>query len=62
MQDKVNEKVVSLAIKTSKLTAGVLQSAIKALLKKRRRAAHESSAWKSYYAAAYETGRKSNEY
>ena len=36
MQDKVNEKVVSLAIKTSKLTAGVLQSAIKALLKKRK--------------------------
>ena len=34
MQDKVNEKAVSLAIKTSKLTAGVLQSAIKALLKK----------------------------
>ena len=34
MQDKVNEKVVSLAIKTSKLTAGVLQSASKALLKK----------------------------
>ena len=34
MPDKVNEKVVSLAIKTSKLTAGVLQSAIKALLKK----------------------------
>ena len=34
MQDKVNEKVVSLAIKTSKLTAGVLQSAIKALLNK----------------------------
>ena len=29
MQDEVNEKVVSLAIKTSKLTAGVLQSAIK---------------------------------
>ena len=34
MQDEVNEKVVSLAIKTSKMTAGVLQSAIKALLKK----------------------------
>ena len=34
MQDKVNEKAGSLAIKTSKLTAGVLQSAIKALLKK----------------------------
>lgn len=34
MQDEVNEKVVSLAIKISKLTAGVLQSAIKALLKK----------------------------
>ena len=34
MQDEVNEKLVSLAIKTSKLTAGVLQSAIKALLKK----------------------------
>ena len=34
MQDEVNEKVVSLAIETSKLTAGVLQSAIKALLKK----------------------------
>lgn len=34
MQDEINEKVVSLAIKTSKLTAGVLQSAIKALLKK----------------------------
>ena len=34
MQDEVNEKVVSLAIKTSKLTAGVLQSAITALLKK----------------------------
>ncbi len=34
MQDEVNENVVSLAIRTSKLTAGVLQSAIKALLKK----------------------------
>lgn len=28
MQDEVNEKVVSLAIKTSKLTAEVLQKAI----------------------------------
>lgn len=34
MQDEVNEKVVSLAIKTSKLTAEVLQKAMKALLKK----------------------------
>ena len=34
MQDEVNEKVVSLAIKTSKLTAEVLQKAIKALLAK----------------------------
>ena len=32
MQDEVNEKVVSLAIKTSKLTAEVLQKAMKALL------------------------------
>ncbi len=29
MQDEVNEKVVSLAIKTSKLTAEVLQKAMK---------------------------------
>ena len=34
MQDEVNEKVVSLAIKTSKLTAEVLQRAMKALLAK----------------------------
>ena len=34
MQDEVNEKVVSLAIKTSKLTAEVLQNAMKALLAK----------------------------
>ena len=34
MQDEVNEKVVSLAIKTSKLTAEVLQKAMKALLAK----------------------------
>ena len=32
MQDEVNEKVVSLAIKTSKLTAEVLQKAMKAVL------------------------------
>ena len=32
MQDEVNEKVVSLAIKTSKLTAEVLQKAMKAAL------------------------------
>ena len=32
MQDEVNEKVVSLTIKTSKLTAEVLQKAMKALL------------------------------
>ena len=31
MQDEVNEKVVSLAIKTSKLTAEVLQKAMKAM-------------------------------
>ena len=34
MQDEVNEKVVSLAIKTSKLTAEVLQKAMKACLPK----------------------------
>ena len=34
MQDEVNEKLVSLAIKTSKLTAEVLQKAMKALLAK----------------------------
>ena len=34
MQDEVNEKVVSLAIKTSNLTAEVLQKAMKALLAK----------------------------
>lgn len=34
MQDEVNEKVVALSIKTSKLTAEVLQKAIKALLRK----------------------------
>jgi hypothetical protein len=32
MQDEVNEKVVSLAIKTSKLTAEVLQKAMKAFI------------------------------
>ena len=47
MQDEVNEKVVSLAIKTSKLTAEVLQ-----------RAANQSPAWENHYAAAYEAGRK----
>lgn len=35
MKDEVNEKVVSLAIKTSKLTAEVLQKAMKALLAKK---------------------------
>ena len=49
MQDEVNEKVVALSIKTSKLTAEVLQKAMK-------------PAWKNHYAAAYETGRKGNEY
>ena len=34
MQDEVNEKVVALSIKTSKLTAEVLQKAMKALLAK----------------------------
>ena len=34
MQDEVNEKVVALSIKTSKLTAEVLQKAIRALLRK----------------------------
>ena len=34
MQDEVNEKVVALSIKTSKLTAEVLQKAIKGLLRK----------------------------
>ena len=34
MQDEVNEKVVSLAIKTSKLTAEVLQKAMKVLFAK----------------------------
>lgn len=33
MQDEVNEKVVALSIKTSRLTAEVLQKAIKALLR-----------------------------
>ena len=37
MQAKVNEKVVSPAIKTSKLTAGVLPSAIQTLLQKGKR-------------------------
>lgn len=32
MQDEINEKTVALYIKTGKLTAGVLQKAIKALL------------------------------
>ena len=34
MQDEVNEKVVALSIKTSKLTAEVLQKAMKAVLDK----------------------------
>ena len=34
MQDEVNEKVVALSIKGSKLTAEMLQKAIKALLDK----------------------------
>lgn len=34
MQDEVNEKVVALSIKTSKLTAEVLQKAMKAVLSK----------------------------
>ena len=34
MQDEVNEKVVALSIKTSKLTAEVLQKAMKAVLAK----------------------------
>ena len=50
MQDEVNEKVVSLAIKTSKLTAEVLQKAMKALLAKGK--------GQLTNAAAYEAGRK----
>lgn len=34
MQDEINEKVIALYIKTGKLTAEVLQKAIKAVLKK----------------------------
>lgn len=34
MQDEINEKSVVLAIRTGKLTAKVLQQAIKLLLKK----------------------------
>ena len=34
MQDEVNEKVIALSIKTSKLTAEVLQKAMKAVLAK----------------------------
>ena len=73
MQDEVNEKVVALSIKTSKLTAEVLQKAMKAVLAKgkqqlskaphgRQAAAFQSPAWENHYAAAYETGRKGNEY
>ena len=50
MQDEVNEKVVALSIKTSKLTAEVLQKAMKAVLAKGKQQ------------LAYETGRKGNEY
>ena len=58
MQDEVNEKVVSLAIKTSKLTAEVLQKAMKALLAKGKGQLTKSPAWENHYAAAYEAGRK----
>ena len=34
MQDQVNEKVVAVSIKTTKLTASVLQAAIKQVLAK----------------------------
>ena len=74
MQDEVNEKVVALSIKTSKLTAEVLQKAMKAVLGRSAAKSHESGfsqrqaatfqspAWENHYAAAYETGRKGNEY
>ena len=58
MQDEVNEKVVSLAIKTSKLTAEVLQKAMKSPACQRQMAANQSPAWENHYAAAYEAGRK----
>ena len=62
MQDEVNEKVVALSIKTSKLTAEVLQKAMKAVFSQRQAAAFQSPAWENHYAAAYETGRKGNKY
>ena len=40
MQDEVNEKVVALSIKTSKLTAEVLQKAMKAVLAKGKQFSH----------------------
>ena len=58
MQDEVNEKVVSLAIKTSKLTAEVLQKAMKALLAKGKGQLTKAPHGKNHYAAAYEAGRK----
>ena len=76
MQDEVNEKVVALSIKTSKLTAEVLQKAMKAVLAKGKqqlsKAPHGKITMrqlmkpgekvKNHYAAAYETGRKGNEH
>ena len=55
MQDEVNEKVVALSIKTSKLTAEVLQKAMKAVLAKGKQQLSKAP-------HGYETGRKGNEH
>ena len=62
MQDEVNEKVVALSIKTSKLTAEVLQKAMKAVLAKGKQQLSKAPHGENHYAAAYETGRKGNKY
>ncbi len=56
---KSMKKVVSLAIKTSKLTAEVLQKGYESPACQRQRAANQKApAWENHYAAAYEAGRK----
>ena len=58
MQDEVNEKVVSLAIKTSKADRRSAAKGYESPACQRQRAANQSPAWENHYAAAYEAGRK----
>lgn len=57
MQDEINEKVVALSVKGAKLTAEMLQKAIKAMLAQAKKAAGKTAPREADPKAACETER-----